>query len=98
MTAEEVLEALRQYVLPLFDPQTSVALISCGPTQADEIARGYQEAGYEIEIRNLDDSVPWEREDKKVLTKVTDWLSEAIYSTEALAEKAQKLLRRGLAP
>jgi hypothetical protein len=92
VTAEEALTAMRKYILPLFDPQTSVAFVVCGPNQVQEVATGYKEAGYEVEVREMDDKVPWADEENKMGTKALKWLSKALSAGEALAHRAQELL------
>ena len=54
MTASEVLEAIRKYVLRAFDPATSLAVVASAPGTADEIAAGLGSAGYSVERRTLD--------------------------------------------
>lgn len=48
-----MLDALRKYVLPLFDPKTSIAVVASAPGKADEIAAGLKSVGYEVEQRSL---------------------------------------------
>ncbi|KAH7100191.1 Metalloenzyme, LuxS/M16 peptidase-like protein [Auriculariales sp. MPI-PUGE-AT-0066] len=54
VTREQVLDALRKYVLPVFDPATSIAVASCGPAIADKVADGLKTAGYDVEARVWD--------------------------------------------
>jgi hypothetical protein len=81
---------MRKYILPLFDPQTSVAFVVCGPNQAQEVATGYKEAGYEVEVREMDDKIPWA--DAKDKAKSFKWLRKALTAKETLAHRTQKLL------
>jgi len=54
VTKEQILTALKKHVLPVFDPQTSVAVVVTAPTKADSIAEGLKGAGFEVEQRNLE--------------------------------------------
>lgn len=38
VTQNDVLEAMRTYLLPIFDPETSVAFVVCAPGKVDEIS------------------------------------------------------------
>lgn len=44
---------MRRYVLPLFDPSRSVAVVACAPGKADDIASGFSSEGFEVEKREL---------------------------------------------
>lgn len=54
MTIEEVAAALKKYLLPVFDPTTSIAVVASAPGKVDEIARGLAEDGFQVEKRELD--------------------------------------------
>lgn len=54
MTIEEVAEALQQYLLPVFDPATSIAVVASAPGKVDEIVKGLTEVGFQVEKRELD--------------------------------------------
>ena len=54
ITREQVLDALRKYVLPVFDPATSIVVSSCGPAVADKVAEGLKSVGYDVESRLWD--------------------------------------------
>jgi hypothetical protein len=83
---------MRKYILPLFNPQTSVAFVVCGPNQVQEVATGYKEAGYEVEVREMDDKISWAGTKNKRGTKVRKWLSKTLSAGEALAHRTQELL------
>ena len=53
MTKQDVLDSLRTYFLPLFDPSSSIVVSVTAPGKADEISHGLQEAGFEVERRTL---------------------------------------------
>jgi hypothetical protein len=57
VTKADVLAALKEHFLPLFDPATSVATVVTSPGKADDIAAGLAEAGFEVEKRTLDIAV-----------------------------------------
>jgi hypothetical protein len=50
---------MEQYFLPLFNSETSVAMVVCGPSQRDEIVTGLEAEGFEVEFTEMDDKVPW---------------------------------------
>jgi hypothetical protein len=50
----EVKESLRKYVLPLFDPSTSVAVVVSAPSKTDEIAQGLESVGFTVEKRTIE--------------------------------------------
>jgi hypothetical protein len=45
---------LKRYVLPIFDPSTSIAVVACAPGKADDISAGLSSEGYDVERRTLD--------------------------------------------
>lgn len=57
MTKEEVLAALKQYCLPLFDPATSIAAVATPPGKLEATIEGLRELGYEVERRSVDEFV-----------------------------------------
>ena len=54
MTADQVSAALKKYLLPVFDPATSIAVVVSAPGKVDEIATGLAEVGFQVEKRKLD--------------------------------------------
>jgi hypothetical protein len=54
VTKQDVLDSLRTYFLPLFDPSSSVVVSVTAPGKADEICQGLQAAGFEVERRTLE--------------------------------------------
>ncbi|KAG8805588.1 hypothetical protein FRC17_005444, partial [Serendipita sp. 399] len=54
VTPSEVIEAMRRYVLPIFDPTSSISVVACAPGKVDDIATGLTSEGYEVEKRTLD--------------------------------------------
>jgi len=57
VTVDEVRDALKRYVLPVFDPTTSIAVVVSSPAKAGEIAHHLEGVGYEVERRTLDVSM-----------------------------------------
>ena len=45
---------MRRYVLPIFDPSASIAVVACAPGKADDIAAGLTSEGFEVERRTLE--------------------------------------------
>ncbi|KAF7320399.1 hypothetical protein MKEN_00824700 [Mycena kentingensis (nom. inval.)] len=64
ITKEDVLEILRKYFLPLFDPSSSVAVVVTSPAKQDSIAEGLAASGFEVEKRTLEVD-PSEMEDSE---------------------------------
>lgn len=54
VTLADVQKCLRTYVLPIFDPVTSVCAIASASTRVDEIRKALADVGYEMERRDLD--------------------------------------------
>lgn len=46
VTENDVLEAMRTYLLPIFDPETSVAFVVCAPGKVDEISAVSNDTGH----------------------------------------------------
>jgi len=53
VTEEGVRAALRKHVLPLFTPESSVALVVTAPSRAAQIGEGLQAIGFKVEQREL---------------------------------------------
>lgn len=45
---------LKKYVLPVFEPATSIVAATCSPSVADKVAEGLKTAGYDVETRLWD--------------------------------------------
>ena len=82
---------MKQYILPLFQAETSVAFVVCGPGQAEDIASGYRSEGYNVEIRHMDDRVPWADEENKLSTKALKMLEKAAVVGGGLIHRTQEL-------
>jgi len=65
VTVEEVKETLKKYVLPIFDPATSIAVVVSSPAKADEISENFSKVGYEVERRTLDVGADEEIDDEE---------------------------------
>lgn len=53
ITKQDILETLKKYFLPLFDPSSSVAIVVTAPSKAEEIGTGLQALGFEVTQREL---------------------------------------------
>ena len=51
VTREDVLSALRTYLLPLFDPGHSVIVAVAAPNKSDEVAAALETGGFDVERR-----------------------------------------------
>ena len=55
VTRDEVLAALRKYVVPLFRAQSSVAIVVTAPGSAEDAAAGLRNLGFDVERRVIQD-------------------------------------------
>ncbi|KAG8823488.1 hypothetical protein FRC17_009313 [Serendipita sp. 399] len=93
ITEEEVLTAMKTYILPLFHPETSVALIACGPNQAEEIVESLRGDGFDVELRRLDDRVPWATNEQDLSAKALKVLTDAMNAGAGVIKRTQEILR-----
>lgn len=54
VTPRDVIDVLRRYVQPIFDPATSIAVVACAPGKVEDIATGLLSEGYEVERRSIE--------------------------------------------
>ena len=54
VTKDDVLNAIKTYVLPLFDSSSSVAVVVTAPAKADEIEVGLKAIGFEVTQRVME--------------------------------------------
>jgi Zn-dependent M16 (insulinase) family peptidase len=54
VSKEDVLQAFRKHLLPLFDPGSSVAVVVTAPSKVDQAFDGLSKAGFVVEQRTLD--------------------------------------------
>ncbi|KAI0094759.1 Metalloenzyme, LuxS/M16 peptidase-like protein [Irpex rosettiformis] len=54
VTKDDVLRALKEYYLPLFDPTSSATVVVTAPSKSGHIGEELNKRGYEIEQRTLD--------------------------------------------
>ncbi|KAG8964008.1 hypothetical protein FRC03_002292 [Tulasnella sp. 419] len=54
VTLDDVKAALQEYILPLFNPESSIAVIVSAPSRSDSIAEQLTSAGFDVERRTLD--------------------------------------------
>jgi hypothetical protein len=67
---------MKRYVLPLFDPSTSIAVVACAPGKADDIAGGLSSEGFDVEKRTLNVSAE----------ELSDSLSEGSSASESASD------------
>lgn len=53
VTQDEVRACLAKYILPIFDPATSICAIACSPARIDEMEGALAKIGYQMERREL---------------------------------------------
>jgi len=54
VTRDDVLQAMRKYLLPLFNSSTSVAVVVTAPSKAAETSKRLSKAGFEVSERELE--------------------------------------------
>ena len=54
VTKDDILSALEKYVLPLFNPESSVAVLVTAPGKVESTVEGMSELGFDVEIRELE--------------------------------------------
>ena len=51
---EEILDVMRDVVMPVFEGKTANLFITCAPVMQKELATGFKEIGFEAEVKPLD--------------------------------------------
>ena len=51
---EEILDVMRDVVLPVFEGKTANLFVTCAPVMERELAAGFREVGFEAEVKSLD--------------------------------------------
>ena len=51
---EEILDVMRDVVLPVFEGKTANLFVTCAPVMEKELAAGFREIGFETEVKPLD--------------------------------------------
>lgn len=51
---EEILNVMRNVVLPIFEGKTANLFVTCAPVMEKELATGFREIGFEAEVKPLD--------------------------------------------
>jgi Zn-dependent M16 (insulinase) family peptidase len=54
VTLEDCQRVLKEWILPIFNSETSVVAVACGPGKVEEIKRELEGCGYGMERRDLD--------------------------------------------
>jgi hypothetical protein len=54
VSKEDILQAFRKHLMPLFDPGSSVAVVVTAPSKVDQALDGLRKAGFAVEQRTLD--------------------------------------------
>lgn len=53
VTTEQVLGALKKYVLPVFDPKQSIAISVSAPGKVDATVEGLKAIGFQVETKEV---------------------------------------------
>ena len=51
---EEILDVMRDVVMPVFEGKTANLFVTCAPVMEKELATGFREVGFEAEVKPLD--------------------------------------------
>ena len=54
VTKDEILDALKKYCLPLFNPESSIAVVVTAPGKVDTTVEGLITLGFEVEKRAVE--------------------------------------------
>lgn len=54
VTVEQILDVMRDIVLPVFDAKTANLFVTCAPVMKKELAAGFREMGFRAEVKPLD--------------------------------------------
>ena len=54
VTKDEILDALKKYCLPLFNPESSIAVVVTAPGKVDTTVEGLTTLGFEVEKRAVE--------------------------------------------
>ena len=54
VTVEQILDVMRDVVLPVFEGKTANLFVTCAPVMKMELAAGFREIGFEAEVRPLE--------------------------------------------
>jgi hypothetical protein len=83
---------MKKYILPLFNPDTSVTFVVCAPNQAEEISKGFAEEGFEVESRKMDDKMPWDSWNSALGMKAMETLVKTVMGGHDLIERTRETL------
>lgn len=50
---QHILASIKKYIVPMFDPATSIASVATGKTKADSIAERFTAQGFDVERRSF---------------------------------------------
>lgn len=53
VTKQDILESIKKYIVPIFDPATSIASVATGKAKADSLAKRFADQGFEVERRSF---------------------------------------------
>ena len=54
VTKDQILDALKKYCLPLFNPESSIAVVVTAPGKVDTTVEGLTTLGFEVEKRAVE--------------------------------------------
>ena len=53
VTLDDIRRVIKQYLLPLFSPETAIGAVSVSSGKADEVEQGFVGMGFEVERKEL---------------------------------------------
>jgi len=86
VTKEEVLTVLKKYVLPVFDPISSVAVAVTSLGKVEETGKSLREVGFEVEKREIEvgpEDLEWVDEDEMDIDRTDESGEESDSDSEA---------------
>ncbi|MBW0466041.1 hypothetical protein O181_005756 [Austropuccinia psidii MF-1] len=57
VSVEDAIQAISKYILPIFNPKQSSAIVACSVTKAHETAQSLSKMGYSVEQRDMNDKM-----------------------------------------
>lgn len=88
ITANDLVEIVNKYFVPLFDPQSSVLFASVPPSKCQDLERFFTKQGYKVEIENVNIE---SNDDSDEQTDKSDENSESYESVSSESETETEL-------
>ena len=53
MSADDILRVIKKWIAPIFDPATSIGAVASGTAKMEELAKHFEDLGYDVERRTF---------------------------------------------